>query len=203
MKKKLHLIRRIGGDQNGATLLEFAFVAPVFSLMLMGALDIGYGLYIRSVASGTLESAARTGSLEGTTESQLRGQIRAQIYSILPNYARNASNVAISTRNYTDYSRINSAEKITVDNDTDGTLDIGDCWLDEDENGQYGTNEGKSGLGGADDGVYYTVTITLKALFPFYNMVGMPENKTFVVKTLVINQPYGQQRVPPTVCRTV
>jgi TadE-like protein len=197
----LRNLKTLTRDQQGATLMEFAFVAPVFCLMLMGGMDVGYGIYIRSVASGTLESAARKGSLEGATPSQIRSAIRDDIYRILPKAARNTSNVAIGTKSYTDYSRIDAPEKISVDNDNDGILDSGDCWIDEDGNNQYGTNEGLNGMGGSDDSVYYTVDITLTKLFPFYKMVNMPEQQTLTVKTLVINQPYGTQASRPQVCK--
>jgi Flp pilus assembly pilin Flp len=200
MTRQIKNLRRIGRDENGAALVEFAFVAPVFLMMLMAAMDIGYGLYIRAIASGTLEASARAGSLQGATESQLTAGIREDIFKILPEYARNDDNVAITTKNYTDYSRIDSAEKITVDNDDDGELDEGDCWIDEDGNNEFGVNEGANGIGGADDGVYYDVTITMPALFPLYDMLNLPAEQSITVKTLVINQPFGVQAIRPTVC---
>ena len=201
-------------NEDGAALVEFAFVAPVFLLMMMGAFDIGYGLYIRTIAAGTLEASARSGSLEGATQSQLTDDIRASIKQILPNYAQGEDNIKVTPKNYTDYSRIDAAEKITVDHndngvldppeETDengnGTIDGGDCWLDEDLNGEFGVNEGANGLGGADDGVYYNVTISLPRLFPMNSMLGWPDEQTITVKTLIVNQPYSAQSTRPTVC---
>lgn len=195
--------RSLRRDQEGATLLEFAFVAPVFMMLLIGAMDVGYAMYIRAVAAGTLEQAARSGSLEGATESQLRGEIRLSMFKILPESARNNSNVLITTKNYSDYSRIDAAEKIVTDLDSDGVLDVGDCWLDEDLNNQYGVNEGANGIGGADDGVYYTVAITMDSFFPLYQFLNRAKSRTITVKTLVINQPFAAQSTRPTVCRTV
>lgn len=196
-------LKRIRRDEGGATLVEFAFVAPVVLLMLIGGMDVGYSIYIRSVANGALESVARSGSLEGATESQIRFDIRRNVKTILPNFAANDANIVVTTKNYTDYSRINAAEKIVVDNDSDGVLDVGDCWIDEDGNNQFGTNEGKDGIGGADDSVYYNVAITVPNLFPVNGLLGLPATRTINVKTLVVNQPYGQQATRPTVCRTV
>lgn len=190
-------------DERGATIVEFALVAPVMLMMIMGGLDAGYTVYLQSVASGTLEARARSASLEGATESQFDSDIRKSMRNILPAYARTDDHVALIKKNYTDYSRIDAAEKITTDADGDGILDVGDCWLDEDENGQYGTNGGGDGLGGPDDGVYYTVTLTVPRLFPLASMMGLPEDQIITARTLVINQPYGTQVVRPTVCRTV
>jgi Flp pilus assembly pilin Flp len=205
-----HLAR----NEDGAALIEFAFVAPVFLVMLMATFDIGYGMYIRTIAAGTLEASARAGSLEGATQSQLTDDIRESIYDILPVNAQNEESVVVTPKNYTDYSRIDSAEKITEDHNKNGILDgpetfdengngkldLGDCWLDEDMNGEFGVNEGANGLGGADDSVYYNVTISLPRLFPMPELLGWSEEQSITVKTLIVNQPYAVQVARPTVC---
>jgi Flp pilus assembly protein TadG len=208
------LYRALRRDEGGATLLEFAFVAPVFMLLLIGTMDVGYTMYIRSIASGTLEAAARAGSLQGATPSQVQGNISAAMNSILPSYARNYCNpslqtctglqgyIYVETKNYSDFSRIDAAEKIVTDNNSNGVLDVGDCWLDEDLNNVFGVNEGANGIGGADDSVYYTVTVKMDSFFPLYQFINSTKTKTFTVKTLVINQPFRAQGTRPTVCRT-
>lgn len=201
MIRRARPLQAVCRDQHGATLVEFAFVAPVMILMIMAGFDSGYSVYLQSVASGTLEAEARSASLDGSTESQFDSDIRTAMYEILPDYARNEENITLSKKNYTDYSRIDAAEKMTSDVNNNGVLDVGDCWLDEDENGEYGTNEGADGLGGADDGVFYTVTLELPRLFPLASMIGLSANQSVTVRTLVINQPYGTQETRSTVCR--
>jgi Flp pilus assembly pilin Flp len=187
-------------NESGATLLEFAFVAPVLVLLLMGTMDVGYSMYIKTVASGTLERAARSGSLEGANFSQVEENIRLAVFDILPDYAQYEENVEVSVRNYTDFSRIAAAEKITKDINNNGVLESGDCWLDEDNDGLFGVNGGQEGIGGADDAVYYNTTIKMKSLFPFYKTINGTEYKEFVVKTLVINQPFQQQNARANPC---
>jgi Flp pilus assembly protein TadG len=203
MIRRLRSLRRaLRRDRDGIAATEFGFVAPVMMFMIMAGFDAGYSVYLQSVAAGTLEEKARQASLSGSSESQFDFRVRAAMRNILPNYAQGDENVVLSKKNYTDYSRIDAAEKITTDVDNDGVLDIGDCWLDEDGNGEFGVNEGAEGLGGADDGVYYTVTLTLPRLFPLASMIGLPEDQTITVRTLVINQPYGTQETRETVCRS-
>lgn len=197
----LRKIRGLARDRRGATLIEFGFVAPVLVLMFMAGFESGYTIYLKTVASGVLEAKARAASLEGATESQFDRDVRDAMYGILPRYARNPGAITLSKRNYTDYSRIDAPEKITTDADSDGILDIGDCWLDEDLNGEFGANEGASGIGGPDDSVFYTVTMELPRLFPMASMIGLSESLSVTVRTLVINQPFGAQTVRPTVCR--
>lgn len=196
---RLPALRR---DERGATLMEFGFVAPVLVLMFMAGFESGYTIYLKTVAAGVLETQARAASLEGATESQFDGNVRTAMRRILPKYAQADENIILSKKNYTDYSRINAPEKITTDLDGDGVVDVGDCWIDEDLNGEYGTNEGANGLGGPDDSVFYTVQLQLPRLFPMASLMGMSEEVSVTVRTLVINQPYGTQTVRPTVCRT-
>jgi Flp pilus assembly protein TadG len=203
MIRRIRALRRaLRRDHDGIAATEFGFVAPVLFLMIMAGFDAGYSVYLQSVAAGTLEDKARQASLSGSSESQFDFRVRAAMRKILPSYAQSNDNIVLTKKNYTDYSRIDAAEKITVDVDGDGVLDVGDCWLDEDGNGEFGVNEGAEGLGGADDGVYYTVTITLPRLFPLAKMIGLPEDQTITVRTLVINQPYGTQEARETVCKT-
>ncbi|WP_133365399.1 TadE/TadG family type IV pilus assembly protein [Qipengyuania sediminis] len=196
-------LRQLRADREGATLMEFGFVAPVMILMLMAGFETGYGIYLKTVAAGTLEARARSASLEGATESQFDSEVRRSMMNIMPAYARSNDNITLSKRNYTDYSRIDAPEKITTDVDGDGILDVGDCWLDEDFNDTFGTNEGASGLGGPDDGVFYSVTISFPRMFPMVSMMGLSENVSVTVRTLVINQPFGTQLERPTKCREV
>ena len=52
-------LRRLRDEQRGATLIEFAIVAPVLCLMLMGAFDIAHSLYVRTVTEGIMQKAGR------------------------------------------------------------------------------------------------------------------------------------------------
>lgn len=194
---------RLRRDTRGATVMEFGFVAPVLILMLMAGFEAGYTIYLKTVAAGVLEKMARAASLEGATESQFDSDVRRALADIMPNYAKVPETVSLVKKNYTDFSRIDAPEKLTTDANSDGILDVGDCWLDEDLNGQFGTNEGANGLGGPDDGVFYAVTVAFPRLFPMTMMMGMSENVSVTVQTLVINQPYGTQTVRPTECRSV
>lgn len=203
MTRRGSFLRRLRSDREGATVMEFGLVAPVMVLLLMAGFETGYGIYLKTVAAGTLEARARAASLEGATESQFDTEIRHAMKRIMPAYARDDANIALSKRNYTDYSRIDAPEKITLDNNSDGILDVGDCWLDEDFNDAFGTNEGASGLGGPDDGVFYAVTISFPRMFPMVSMMGLSENVSVTVRTLVINQPFGTQLERPTKCREV
>lgn len=195
------LIRHLASDLRGAALMEFALIAPAFLTLLMGGLDTGYTVYLNTIAAGTIESTARASSLAGATESQFNRDIRSAVAKILPVDVDPVTAITITQKNYKSFSRIGEPEKLTTDKNGNGLLDSGDCWLDEDGDGEFGTNNGAAGIGGPDDAVYHIVQVTVPRLFPVHELLGLPENTVVTVKTLVINQPYGAQPVRPTVCK--
>jgi Flp pilus assembly protein TadG len=64
MKKlnRFHLLR----DEQGASLVELAFVLPLFPLLLCGALDFGRAFYLSVEVVGAAQAAAAYGSQNPT-----------------------------------------------------------------------------------------------------------------------------------------
>jgi Flp pilus assembly protein TadG len=64
MKKRnpFHLLR----DENGASLVELAFVLPLFPLLLFGAIDFGRAFYLSVEIVGAAQAAAAYGSQNPT-----------------------------------------------------------------------------------------------------------------------------------------
>ena len=50
-----------GGDERGATIVEFAIVAPVFLTLLLGIFDFGHAIYAQSVLQGAFILAKAKG----------------------------------------------------------------------------------------------------------------------------------------------
>ena len=55
------------GDERGAAAVEFALVAPLFIMLVMGMLDYGYYFYLDLICSNAAREAARQGAVAGTT----------------------------------------------------------------------------------------------------------------------------------------
>lgn len=56
---RLRALRTLGRAQNGATLVEFAFVAPVFLALLFGTLEFGRALWTQQTLQQTAIAGAR------------------------------------------------------------------------------------------------------------------------------------------------
>lgn len=190
-------------DKRGVSAVEFALVAPVFITMIIGGLDLGYQAYARSVLQGALNDVARTGSLEGpdlhcsgeTTEAQIACAVEERSDTV----ARNAT-YDFEIKSYYEFSGVGRGEKLVTDYNNNGRYDEGDCFQDMDENGQFDEVAGREGIGGADDVVFYDVTLTMPRLLPMASLLGWSNEYKIRATTAVRNQPYTRQSVPPTVC---
>ena len=73
-------------DRCGSTVIEFAFVAPVFIALMLGAVELGRMYYVRQSIEYATEQAARYYSLNPnaattTVTSQLNGFLPGRISS--------------------------------------------------------------------------------------------------------------------------
>ena len=58
-------LRRLGRDRRGVTIVEFAMVAPVLSLLMMGLGDMLYQMYVKEMLTGSVQKAARDSGIQG------------------------------------------------------------------------------------------------------------------------------------------
>ena len=189
------LLRKpLAADTKGATIVEFAFVAPILVLTLFGIFDLGYKSYVASVLQGALHEAARLGTVGDKTTAQ----IDTHIQNRLRDFSRGAT-IAITHKSYLDFSGVKVPETITSDTVPIGTYNTGDCYQDSNGNNQYDTDRGKSGMGNSEDVLHYQITITYPRLFPLTKIMGLSANDTVTSSTVFRNQPYGARVTTVTV----
>lgn len=190
-------IVRLREDQRGAALVEFALVVPPLFLFIMGIGDLGYQSYLRAVTQGVLDRAGRAASVGTMNTSQIDSYIATQMQTI---NAKNGT-TSITKKSYYNFSRIGKPEKITTDIAPLGSYNSGDCFEDANGNGNYDTSTGNDGLGGADDIVYYQVTVSMPRLFPMAKMLGWNATQSATANAIIRNQPWSNQATPPIVCK--
>jgi hypothetical protein len=83
------LVRDLAADRRGVSVVEFAFVAPIFLTMLMAVFDFGFLIYAKAVLQGAVEDGARSASLENTEWTTIKNRVNAQVRAVIP--AENAS----------------------------------------------------------------------------------------------------------------
>jgi len=180
-------------DKRGVTLVEFAIVAPVLGLLLVGGFDAAHTLYMKAALQGAVQKAARDAALQGgndtAAQTAVDDKVRAEVYAV----ANNAT-IQISRRFYKTFSAAAAAQaEPWTDTDGDGRCDNGEPFQDDNFNGVWDADGGDNGQGGAKDRTLYTVQISYPRFFPLYNFIGGSTVTKISASTILQNQPYADQ----------
>lgn len=183
------LPRRLGSDETGATIVEFAFVAPLLCFLLMGLFDYGFQIYAQSLLQGAVQKAARDSALEGgtTTTAAIDADVERQVRVVVPE-----AEFTFSRQNYATFADIGRAEEF-VDTNANSTCDNGEAFEDVNGNGSWDRDRGRAGIGGARDAVVYAVTADYDRVFPFHNFLNLSPQISVTGATVLRNQPYQEQ----------
>ena len=98
-------MRRLWSDRLGGAAIEFAIVAPVFIMLILGALEIGRMFYVRQCLEYATEQAARYYSLNPSASTS---SVTQQLAGFLSNSISSHITVA-----YTDTTNCNSNAYVT------------------------------------------------------------------------------------------
>lgn len=191
------LLHRLMRAERGATIVEFALVLLPFLTLIMGALDVGYQAYLNAMTNGAMERAARKATVGSMSKTQVAALIRLEVGTILPIASRNDANaITVTPLSYTNYNAVGKGERITSDTAPVGQYNSTDCYEDRNNNGRYdATYGGGDDMGTADDVMYYDVLVKVPRLFPLTAAVGLGRYAIVDARTLIRNQPYGDQQI--------
>lgn len=190
-------LRLIAQAEDGATLLEFGFVAPVLCLLLVGSLEIGHTLYMQGVLEGALQKAARDGTLEtaaGNTAAvrdAIDDAVEGQVLKL-----HHSADVQFSRRFYRTFTDAAEAraEEFT-DTNEDGECNDGEPFEDLNGNETLDLDGGDDVTrAGARDNVVYSVKVEYPRMFPLYRFIGGSDTTTLHATTVLANQPFGDQQ---------
>lgn len=192
------LLRSLQRDERGVSAVEFAVVAPVFLTMVMGSIQFGIDIYIKSVLTGAVQQAGRNSGIEDAMPSQtaIDDKVRDQIHAILPSAA-----VSFNRKNYQSFSSIGALEEFIDTKESDGKyngiFDSDECYWDENDSNTR--DDGAiSGQGGARDVVVYTVSVEYEELLPLKALAGLGSKRKIDADTMLMNQPFATQKPRPT-----
>jgi Flp pilus assembly protein TadG len=168
----LHRLRR---DDSGTSVMEFGLIAPVLAMVVMGTMDAGHTIYMRSVLNGAMQRAGRDSALEGggvtAQQTAIDGRVRAKILQL-------ANNATITTRRryYRTFSEASAQiHEDFTDTNANQICDDGEPYIDANVNGTFDEDGGDDGQGGAKDVVIITSIVDYKRLFPMAKLIGLPE----------------------------
>ncbi|WP_174278603.1 TadE/TadG family type IV pilus assembly protein [Sphingomonas bacterium] len=185
----IRAILRLRADARGATAVEFAIVAPVMLLLMMGMCDLAYQSYVQAMLSGALQKAGRDATIQDAAGNT--AAIDSKVMASVRQVAANATFVT-SRKSYGNFGQV--APEPFQDNNNNGQYDKAtECFTDVNGNNQWDVDPGLAGQGGANDVVYYTITATYPRLFPMAGLMGWSSTQSVSAQTLLKNQPYANQ----------
>lgn len=187
---RLHrLSSHLRRDREGAALVEFALVAPVLLLMLLGMFDMGYNYYVQSQLQGAIQKAARDSGIEGAHARmpQIDARVTRAVRALVPD-----AEIDFSRKAYASFTDVARPEDFS-DIDGNGICSGGEPFEDTNGNNIWDEDRGSEGLGGARDAVLYVVTVSYRRPFGVTGFIGLPETFTTHATTVLRNQPYGDQ----------
>ena len=195
MRRALPL-RALRSDARGATIVEFAIILPVLSMLLIGTFDLGYRSYVTSIVQGSLHEAARMATVGGVTTEEIQAHVERRLQEF-----SSEAEIETSTQAYRDFNGIGSAEPLTQDADSDGQYDEDDdCFRDQNFSGDWDDAQGTDGVGGAEDAVRFEVTMTYPRLFPVAGIFGWGNEVEIRQNTVLRNQPWAARTEAPELC---
>ena len=184
---KLRRTRGLLREQRGIAATEFALVAPVFILMVMGLFDVSHQAYARALFDGAVEKAAREASLETGNTDDADEMVERIVSPILPGVELETARTS-----YFDFADIDRPEQYEDDNGND-VCDNNEAYVDENESEAWEADIGQGGNGGANDVVVYTVTATYEPLFKVPFMPDQWLDRSMTASAVKKNQPFADQ----------
>ncbi|MEI6729917.1 MAG: TadE family protein [Pseudomonadota bacterium] len=187
-------------QESGVAAIEYAFILPVLLLLIFGMLETCMVFYASAVLTGGTITAARlaktgynntgsTGTCAGV--GQTRSQFITCIVQSKVSALLNPSLLQITSKSYSSFSNIGQPEPYT-DLYGLGYYVATDPYTDINGNGQWDSDMGVAGLGGAGDIVVYKVSYPWHISTPMLQNI-MSSNGTLTISAsaVVKNEPYG------------
>jgi Flp pilus assembly protein TadG len=171
-------------NQDGVSIVEFALIAPVLCMMLLGMFDMSYNMYANQMLHGAVQEAARDSTLEGAADSSIDAAVTDAVDDVVGD-----AQMTFQRKAYASFSAVAQEEDYT-DINNDGSCNAGEPFEDANNNGIWDADQGEAGMGGARDAVLYQVTIKYPRAFPIAPFIGIsPFNET-TATTVLRNQPF-------------
>lgn len=183
------MLRKLRKNNEGAALIEFALLAPVFFYLIFGIVEV----FTLQLSEGILESATRHAARSGLTgyipdglsrDDYILQQVKAESFFV------DEDNIRLETLVYSDFADIGEEEPYTDENG-DTFYDIGEPYTDVNGNGQWDSDMGAAGYGDGGDIVVYKISYDWQFLTPFIGEFLTDDGNWEITSSVVVrNEPY-------------
>ena len=176
--------------QRGIAALEFAFVMPIFVLILMGIIEFSLIMFTSAVMESATNNTARLGKTGYTDSNMTREQliinnIKSRTHGLL-----DPAKITIHSEVYASFSKVNQPEPCISPTHPPCGGTAGTNYVDVNGNGQWDADMGAAGQGNAGDVVVYTASYPWPIFTPGIQLM---LGRTFTIssRTVVKNEPFS------------
>lgn len=182
-------------NEEGVSTVEFAMIAPVLVMTLMGLFDLSYNFYTDTMIEGAVAKAARDSTIESfaNNPAALDDAVERAVHRVAP-----SATVSFQRSAYADYTSVGQAEEYT-DTNSDGFCNNGEPFEDVNGNNTWDADRARGSSNGARDAVLYEVEATYDRLLPMASLLGWEDTVTVRAVTVLRNQPFNLQETAVTV----
>ncbi len=179
-------------DRRGSAAVDFAILAPVLVLLLIGILEIASLLLTQSLLQTAVGDAARSGIVGAGSAGLSREEVVRRAAERLGGSLIRADRLHLETLVYPSFSDIGRPEPFT-DVNGNGRHDPGEPFTDVNGNGRWDADMGRAGLGGPNDVVLYRVRYDWEPMTPLFRAV-LPDGGRLVLTAAhaVRNEPFPE-----------
>jgi hypothetical protein len=175
--------------ERGIAALEFAFVMPVFVLILMGIIEFSLIMFTSAVLESATNNTARLGKTGYTEANMTREQliianIKARTTGLL-----DPAKIAINTEVYATFPEVGQPEPCITPSNPPCSGIAGTNYVDVNGNGQWDADMAAAGHGAAGDVVVYTASYPWPIFTPGIQLL-IGNTFTISSRTVVKNEPF-------------
>jgi hypothetical protein len=160
----------LGAGEGGATVVEFALVAPAFLAILCAIMEFSGIMFVQTLLEGAAREASRYGitgrAPEGISHINREDKIR-EIIAATGVGVIDLDRLDMDTLVYDSFEDVGQPEPFTDENESDA-YDPGEPYSDINGNGQWDEDMGAAGLGGAGSVVIYRLRYDWPIMIPLF-----------------------------------
>lgn len=180
--------KNVLGNNDGATAIEFAFIAPVMLLIMMGIIEFSLIMFTQAIMESATGNTARTGRTGYAVPGMSREQQLINSVATATSALLNPNHLSVTMQVYPSFDRVNDPEPYT-DSNHNGMYNSGEPYTDINGNGQWDQDMAAAGAGGANDIVVYTVSYPWHVTTPIINRI-IGTTFTISARSVVKNEPW-------------
>lgn len=188
-------LRHLRRNEDGAPVIEFALVAPLFFLIIFGIIELGMIMCVTVLMESSLRDSSRygvTGQLpDGASTMAAREQFIRDMIADRTLGLVDMNDAKVEILSYPTFEDVGQGEEF-VDGNGNGDYDAGETFKDCNGNGKRDQDRGTAGPGGSGTVVLYRMRYEWPVMTPFAGPIIATDGKFPIQASIAVrNEPWN------------